>query len=571
MSKNYISITCAQENPKVGSIADNLDIVRHYRKNLTGKTDLIVFSEGFATGYPLQDLALSPVFLREFQSQLHAFADEVREDDGPAVLIGGLQTGAARPFNTMFLIETDGSMKAVSKQKLANNEVYDEVRTFEPAGRMQPIEFRGFKLGIMICEDFWHTEVSRYLADEGADILIVPNGSHYRTGKQNERTALCQRTIKAVGLPVLYVNQYGGQDETIFDGGSMAFDANGEMLFQLPFTTGHFAVELNRDERGHAELFGDIQNIFNDNTPRSHSYPDPIEADYSALVLGVRDYVGKNGFPGVVIGMSGGLDSALTATIAVDALGADKVCGIRMPSIFTSDDSMTDARVQAELLDICLETVPIAAGVQSIEDMMSDLFAGKDRDVTEENMQARMRAMVLMAFSNKFGHLVLSTGNKTEISVGYSTLYGDMCGGYNALKDVLKTRVREMANWRNWKRPKFGYGPGGIVVPTRVLSKAPTAELSPNQTDEETLGSYEILDAALVELIDNLHSVESTAKIVSEKLHVDLETATWVTRGAANRLVKAEYKRRQSCPGPVISKQAFDKGWRRPITNGAAL
>ncbi len=558
-----LRITCVQANPTVGALRANLDIVRRYRRERRGETDLLIFSEFFAAGYPVQDLVLRPAFVRDFHGELDALAAEMKGDDGPAVLIGGPQPGASLPYNAMFLLETDGSMKVMLKHRLANDEVYDEKRTFAPGPLPQPVEFRGFKLGVLICEDFWHGDVARALVDEGAELLIIPNGSHFKLGKQAIRLNLARRTVRALGMPLAYVNQLGGQDELVFDGGSFAMDRHGNTMAQIAFHEAAFTFVLERGEHGMeinpGDVFGRAQT----------GYPEDLEAIYQAMMLGLRDYVGKNRFPGVVLGMSGGIDSALSAAVAADALGADKVHLIRMPSPYTSAESMEDAAEAARALGARLDTVAIGPAMEVFRSMLAPLFAGLPEDVTEENIQARLRGMTLMAISNKLKALVLSTGNKSEMSVGYATLYGDMCGGYSVLKDAYKTTVFALAKWRNSKQPVGGLGPSGRVIPERIITKPPTAELRQDQTDEAALGAYEHLDAVLRHMVEGMNDAPQAALLASRDVGRTIDAA--YAERIVNLLWHAEYKRRQGPPGVVLSGRGYDKGWRLPITNDYGL
>ncbi|HVJ53329.1 MAG TPA: NAD+ synthase [Aliidongia sp.] len=558
-----LRITCVQANPTVGAISGNFDIVRRYRASHRDRADLLVFSEFFGAGYPVQDLALRPGFVRDFQTALADLALEMRGGNGPAVLIGGPQPGAALPYNAMFLVDTDGTIRMVLKHWLPNEEVYDERRTFAEGPIPTPIAFRGVKLGVLICEDLWHGDVARALADEGAELLIIPNGSHFKLGKQAIRLALARRTVAALGLPLIYVNQVGGQDELVFDGGSFALDRHGNILAQAAFREACFDLALERGMHGPDLTRGDFLG-----EPPSF-YPEPLEALYRAMVLGLADHVGKNGFPGIVLGLSGGLDSALSAAVAVDALGPDKVRLVRMPSPYTSAESMEDAAACARLLGARLDTVDIGPAMSAFRSMLGPLFAGLPDDTTEENIQARARGMVLMAISNKLGPLVLSTGNKSEMSVGYATLYGDMCGGYSVLKDVYKTSVFALARWRNRQRPSDLLGPDGPVMPERIIAKPPSAELKADQTDEAALGSYAHLDAVLHHLVEGLNGTERAASLASAEIGAEIDPAYADRIG---RLVwHAEYKRRQGPPGVVLSPRGYDKGWRLPITNHYGL
>ncbi|KAA0595440.1 NAD+ synthase [Azospirillum lipoferum] len=567
-----LRIVCVQANPTVGALRDNFAIIRHRRAQYRGKADLLVFSECFGTGYPLQDLVLRPGFRRDFRAALDTLAGEMRGDGGPAVLVGGPLDGAALPYNAAFLIETDGSMKIVLKHTLPNDEVYDEKRVFAPGPLPSPVDFRGFRLGIAICEDFWHGKVAQALAAEGAEILIVPNGSHFRTGKQAVRVAIGRRTVRATGLPILYVNQVGGQDSLVFDGGSYVMDRAGLVITQAGFRECDFDITLERGEDGGVDLRrGDVLGML------PNGYPDEPEAMYRALVLGLRDYVNKNGFPGVVLGMSGGIDSALSAAVAVDALGADRVLPVRMPSPYTSAESMEDAERAAALLGTRLLTVPIAPAMDAFGGMLAPVFADRPvpaDDTTFENVQARIRGMTLMALSNRLGLMVLSTGNKSEMSVGYATLYGDMCGGYSVLKDVYKTLVFGLARWRN-THGSSGLllsgllGPQGAVMPDRIIAKPPSAELREYQTDEQALGAYEHLDAVLATMVEGLNGADRAAELASAAVGQPISTdyAGRIGRMAA----RAQYKRDQSPPGVVVTERTYGPGWRLPVTNHYGL
>jgi NAD+ synthase len=570
MSRPDLNIVCVQANPTVGAIKANFDQIRDFRTRCPD-SDLIVFSEFFGAGYPIQDLALRPGFVREFHSEMSRLAHEIRRDGGPAVLVGGPQPGADLPYNAMFLIEVDGSMHVVLKHMLPNSEVYDERRTFAEGPMPSPVIFRGYKLGIAICEDFWHGHVIRHLADAGADIIISPNGSHFRVGKQQERLALGRRHARATGLPIIYVNQVCGQDELVFDGGSYVMNAKGELLGQRGFHPTHFEVNVS------ARVTGVLIRLNNQADFDGNGYPESEIAQlYHAIVLGLRDYVNKNDFPGVLIGMSGGLDSALSAAVAVDALGPNRVHLVRLPSGFTSTASMEDAEAAAQLLGCRLDTVDITPAVEAFSQMTGPLFGDRPKDVTEENIQARSRGVTLMALSNKLGYMVLSTGNKSEMSVGYATLYGDMCGGFSVLKDIYKTSVFALSSWRNTCFRHSGVrdhndflGPRSAVIPDNIISKPPSAELSEDQTDEATLGSYEHLDAVLKSLVEGLHDPEQAAALASAAVGEPI-SADYARK--IGRLVwHAEYKRRQGPMGVVVSGRGYDKGWRLPVTNDYGL
>lgn len=545
-----LSIALAQINPTVGAIAANIDRIRDARAEAAARgADLMVCPELAVTGYPPEDLVLKPFFLDVVERAVRELAAETA-DGGPALLVGAPWRDGGACFNAALLL--DGGAVAATRFKvdLPNYGVFDEKRVFTPGPLPGPINVRGVRLGVPICEDMWSTDVIETLAESGAEILVVPNGSPFELGKHDQRVQLAVRRVTESGLPLLYVNQVGGQDELVFDGASFALGADHRLVAQAPAFTEHLLI--TRWERGEDDVWScaDTECV---------APPEGLESIYAALVLALRDYVTKNGFPGVILGLSGGIDSALSAAIAVDALGADRVHGVMMPSPYTVQDSLDDAAESAELLGCKLDTVPIVPAMEAFERMLLPAFAGRDPDATEENIQARSRGVTLMALSNKFGPMVLSTGNKSEMSVGYATLYGDMCGGYAVLKDVYKTTVYALARWRNSHVPDGALGPAGRVVPERVLVKAPTAELKPGQTDQDTLPPYDALDDILRCLVEK-----------------DLDVAEIVARGHAPEVVDkvwrmlhlAEYKRRQAPPGPKITPRLFNRERRYPITNG---
>jgi NAD+ synthase len=554
-----LTIALAQVNPTVGDIQGNAALVRRMRDAAAAQgVDLIVFSELVLVGYPPEDLVLRPALV-------DAAADALRELEragahgGPGLLVTLPWRDAAGLHNAVALV-ADGRTELRFKRELPNYGVFDEKRVFVPGPLPEPMLFRGVRLGVPICEDVWFCEVAAHLAQKGAELLLVPNGSPFEVDKFQQRLDLARARASETGLPVAYVNQVGGQDELVFDGGSFVVNGNGSLAAALPFW--RESLTITRWTRDSAGPEGSSRGL---KPPRytcegaAEFTPEPRSAAvYHAMMLGLRDYVTKNGFPGIVLGLSGGIDSALTAAVAVDALGADRVRGVRLPSQFTSEASMVDAVETARLLGIRLETVPIKSSVNAIEATVAPIFAGRPRDTTEENVQARIRGVLLMALSNKFGELLVTTGNKSEMSVGYATLYGDMCGGYSVLKDVYKTEVYALSRWRNDHRPDDALGPAGRAIPESSITKAPTAELRPNQTDQDTLPPYEELDAILTHLIEEERSV---ADIVA--LGLPRDTVVRVQR----MLFTAEYKRRQAPPGVKITRKSFGRDRRYPLTN----
>lgn len=563
-----LRLALAQLDPAVGDVRGNAARVRAARAKATADhADLVVFSELVLVGYPPEDLVLRPSLLDAVETELDALAEETG-DGGPALLVTAPWRTGGSVHNAVFLL-ADGKRQTVrTKHELPNYGVFDEKRVFAPGPLPEPIPFRSLKLGVPICEDVWFPTVPGALARAGAEILIVPNGSPFELGKFGQRLQLAKERARETGLPMIYLNQVGGQDELVFDGGSFVVDAAGEPVAALPpweeavvtlefRRSGSALVPVPSPAAPLSHLDGRMTRAFADGDPNA-SEADLAEI-YAAMMLGLRDYVGKNRFPGIVLGLSGGIDSALSAAVAVDALGADKVHCVRLPSRFTSAASQDDAEECARLLGINhLLTLPIADSVAALEATLDAAFAGRGRDTTEENLQARARGVLLMALSNKFGWMVLTTGNKSEMSVGYATLYGDMCGGYSVLKDVYKTTVFALSRWRNRHRPADALGPSGAVIPDPIIVKPPTAELRPNQTDQDSLPPYELLDAILIGLIEREQPVDAIATA-----GFPVETV----RRVQHMLYAAEYKRRQAPPGVKISPRNLGRDRRYPITN----
>ena len=508
--------------------------------------DLVVFPELVLVGYPPEDLVLRPAMVRAAAAALQELQQEsTGELPGLVVTLPWAEDGCVH--NAVALV-ADGRCELRFKHELPNYGVFDEKRVFTPGPLPDPVIFRDISIGLPICEDIWRPDVAAHLARQGAKLLLVPNGSPFEVQKFHQRLDLARQRVSECGLPLTYVNQVGGQDELVFDGGSFVMHREGTLAHLLPFWQEAIAVSRWHE---HGDGWRCGGNAGWREEPR-------LASVYNAMVLGLRDYVRKNGFRGVVLGLSGGIDSALTAAVAVDALGADRVRGVRLPSRFTSQASMDDAAESASALGMPLETLSIESPVETLESTLAPLFAGRPRDVTEENLQARARGLVLMALSNKFGELLVTTGNKSEMSVGYATLYGDMCGGYSVLKDVYKTEVYALSRWRNHEVPDGGLGPEGHVIPASSLTKAPTAELRPNQTDQDSLPPYEELDAILGGLVEDEQSVD---QIVARGFA--REVVTRVQR----LLYAAEYKRRQAPPGVKITRKSFGRDRRYPITN----
>ena len=543
-----LALALAQINPVVGDVAGNLTRIRAARAEAAKLgADLVLFSELVMSGYPPEDLVLKPAFQRAVRLAVEALAGETG-DGGPALLLPTPWVEDGNLHNAVLLLEGGRIAARRFKVDLPNYGVFDEKRVFRPGPMPGPIAFRGIRLGVPICEDIWTPDVVECLAETAAEILLVPNGSPFEVDKDGVRVELARARIAESGLPLVYVNQVGGQDELVFDGGSFILGADGKAKLAMP--SFREAVALSRWRRTGGGWVCE---------PAEIAAPlDRSAAIYQTMMLGLRDYVNKNRFPGVIIGLSGGIDSALTAAVAADALGPERVHTVMMPSPFTSRDSLEDAEACARALGIRLVTVSIGPAMEAFDAMLAGLFAGRERDVAEENIQARARGITLMAISNKFGAMVVSTGNKSEMSVGYSTLYGDMCGGYSVLKDVYKTAVYEVSRWRNANLPAGALGPRATVIPERILTKAPTAELRPNQTDQDSLPPYDELDRILNGLIERDLAVD---ELVAEG--EDRATVQRVWRMLEN----AEYKRRQAPPGVKITSRALSRDRRYPITN----
>lgn len=545
-----LRIAVAQLNPTVGDIVGNLAKARDARAQaaLLG-ADLVLFTELFIAGYPPEDLVQKPAFLVACEQAVLSFAEDTA-DDGPGVVIGTPLKRDSGIHNALMVLDGGRVVAERYKIDLPNYGEFDEKRVFQAGPQIGgPVNFRGVRIGLPICEDIWgDLGICETLAEAGAEILLVPNGSPYYRGKVDARQQAVLRQVIETGLPILYANMVGGQDELVFDGGSFAIQADKSLGFQLEqFVEVVALTDWQRGDDGWVCVDGALATL-----------PEGEAADYSACMLGLRDYVNKNGFPEVILGMSGGVDSAICAALAVDALSADRVRAVMMPYRYTSQDSVRDAEACAKALGCRYDTVPIFEPVEGFLKALAPLFAGTEPGVTEENLQSRARGTLLMALSNKFGSMVMTTGNKSEMSVGYATLYGDMNGGFNPIKDLYKMQVYALCRWRNANVPVGGLGPVGEVIPVSIIEKAPSAELREDQTDQDSLPPYPALDDILECLVENEMSVDTiVARGHDRELVHRIEHLLYV----------AEYKRRQAAPGVKITRKNFGRDRRYPITN----
>jgi NAD+ synthase len=541
-------IAAVQANPTLGAIERNEALAREkLAEAKAAGADIALFGELFITGYPPEDLALKPALWRDGKAAIERLAAETR--DGPAALIGVIwpsDNPLERPRNALAFL-ADGVIKGLAfKCDLPNYGVFDEKRVFEPGLGPEVFDFRGVKIGVPICEDIWSAKVCADLKTKGAEILLVANGSPYRRTADDERMRVAKARVSETGLPLVYVNQVGGQDELVFDGGSFALSAEGETVMRLPMF--EEALALSTWEKNGAG-WRCVE------APMSTWVSGPEEV-YRAMVLGLRDYVRKSGFPGVLLGLSGGVDSAAVAVVAADALGPENVRTFMLPSRYTSRESLDDAAECARRLAVRLDEISIAPAVDAFAEMLTPHFEGRAPDLTEENIQARSRGLALMALSNKLGLMLLTTGNKSEMAVGYATLYGDMSGGYNVLKDLYKTDVYAVCEWRNTNDP---FGVAAAPIPQNILTKPPSAELRPDQKDQDSLPEYADLDAILHGLVEE----EAT---LDEIVARGFEPA--VVEKVQRLLYSSEYKRRQAAPGVKIGLRAFGRDRRYPIVNG---
>ena len=542
-----LKIALAQLNPVLGDIAGNVEKLKRARNEAAVQgADLVLYSELFVTGYPPEDLVRKPAFAAASRAAVEQLAGEL--GPGPAVLVGCVWPEGDKVYNAVALLD-EGRITAVRfKVDLPNYGVFDEKRVFDAGPLPGPISFRGVKIGVPICEDIWKEEVCECLDECGAEILLVPNGSPFDWKKPDVRLNIVAARVTETGLPLAYLNQIGGQDELVFDGASFVLNPGAALAVQMPaWEESIVLTEWEKSPDGWRCKPGLKATIEEDDA-----------AAYHACVLGLRDYVGKNGFPGVVLGLSGGIDSALVAAIAADALGPDRVHCVMLPYRYTSNESLSDAAQCAEALGVRYDTVPIAPAVNGIYGMLGPIFKGRKPDITEENVQSRVRGTTLMAISNKLGGMLVTTGNKSEMSVGYATIYGDMNGGFNPIKDLYKMEVYRLSRWRNAHLSKGALGPRGVVIPENILAKAPSAELRENQKDQDSLPPYEALDDILACLVEN----EMPLPEIIARGHAP-ETVKKIER----LLYLAEYKRRQAAPGVKISSRSFGRDRRYPITN----
>lgn len=541
-----LKILVAQINPLVGDIEGNIKLIRQVLDEYPEESfDLAVFPELCVIGYPPEDLVLKPSLVRDAMNATELLM-RVLPKNGSAVIVGTPWAEDGRLFNASVVLR-DGSIVAKHfKYELPNYSVHDEKRLYHRGNKYGTVFLHeNVKIGIAICEDVWCRTVPENIKAQEADLLIIPNASQWRRNVMEERV-LALEEWQDHTLPYIYVNQVGGQDELVHDGASYAVGRDGTRYQIAPnFESSHKLVTFEKTD-GTFKVESSV--------PVSRD----LEADYCAAVLGLRDYINKNKFPTVVIGLSGGIDSALTACMAVDAIGSDRVFCVMMPSRYTSQASLTDAEECAKNLNVDYQTVCIEQGVSAVHEMLSKPFEGTKQDVTEENIQSRLRGLLLMAFSNKFGHLLVTTGNKSELAVGYATLYGDMCGGFNALKDLYKTEVFSLSRWRNENVPAISTFNKTDVIPASIIDKPPSAELKDDQKDEDSLPPYEVLDDILRGLVDDEKGIEEIVESGHDETTV---------RRIENLLYLSEYKRRQGAIGAKIGYKNFGRDRRYPITN----
>jgi len=540
-------LTLAQLNPTVGALSDNAAKARAaWEEGKAAGANMVALTEMFITGYNTQDLIMKPAFIEDATRHIMALAKDCA--DGPALGIGGPFLEDGKLYNAYFILK-DGKVKSrVLKHHLPNETVFDEVRLFDSGSLGGPYSVGETRIGSPICEDAWHEDVAETLEETGAEFLLIPNGSPYFRNKMDVRYGHMVARVVETGLPLVYLNMVGGQDDQVFDGGTFVLNPGGELVVQMPvFDESVTHVDFKRTDDGWRVVPGEIATL-----------PDEWEQDYRAMVESLRDYLRKTGFEKILLGLSGGIDSAIVATIAVDALGAENVRCVMLPSEYTAQSSLDDAKDVAENLGCRYDFVPIAEGRAAITNTLAPFFEDMAPGLTEENIQSRLRGLLLMAMSNKFGEMLLTTGNKSEIAVGYATIYGDMAGGYNPIKDLYKTRVFEQCRWRNANHRSWMAGPAGEVIPVSIIDKPPSAELREDQKDEDSLPPYDILDAILTGLVDE-------EKAIAELVEAGFERET--VKKVEHLLYISEYKRFQSAPGTRLTKHAFWLDRRYPIVN----
>ena len=544
-----LKVAIAQLNPTVGDVDGNLAKVRAARAEAARQgADLVITSELVLAGYFPEDLVLKPAFQQRCREAVEALRADTR-DGGPALFVTAPWREDDKLYNALIALDKGEIIGKRFKVDLPNYGVFDDKRVFTPGPMPGPLVFNGVRIGVPICEDVWTPDVVECINETGGEILLVPNGSPYEVGKTDVRVQLGVKRVIESGLPFVYVNQVGGQDEVVYDGGSFVLGADRQLKAQLAsFREQVATVEFRRGADGWECQPGPI-------APEL----ERLESIYQAMVLGLRDYVNKTGFPSVVIGLSGGVDSAITAAVAADALGPERVHTLMMPSPYTSSESLEDAKACAEAIGVKYDIVGIEPAMEAFRAMLLPLFGNRKEDATEENIQSRARGVTLMAVSNKLGGMVVTTGNKSEMAVGYATLYGDMCGGFNVLKDVYKTTVFDLCRWRNAHVPVGALSDRRRVIPERILTKPPSAELRPDQKDEDSLPPYPVLDAILKGLIERDRGV---AEMVAEGYDSGIVERVW------RLLERAEYKRRQAPPGVKITSRLISKERRYPIVNG---
>ena len=546
--KNQFQLTMAQLNASLGDIINNSkQVYGAWHKAKEANSHMLILPEMFITGYQVQDLVMKPAFVQEAMFQVNELAKNCK--NGPAIGVGAPFRDNTELYNAFYILNSGRVQTIIKKHNFPNEGVFDEVRLYQKTNISGPYKVGEIRIGTPICEDAWHSDVPEALVESGAELLVVPNGSPYSRDKMEERISEMVSRVVETQLPLVYLNMVGGQDDQVFDGGSFVLNPGGQLALSMPlFEESVEHVTFERSKEGWKALEGNREKSM-----------DSLERDYGAMVLSLRDYVRKTGFSSVVLGLSGGVDSAAVAAIATDALGPKNVHGIMMPSEFTSQKSLDDAAILADVLGITLRKIPIDGPRSAITELLEPIFTGTKTDLTEENIQSRLRGLILMALSNKFGHMLLTTGNKSEVAVGYSTIYGDMAGGFNPIKDLYKTRVFDICGWRNRNYRNWMLGPNSVVIDRGIIDKPPTAELRHDQKDEDSLPPYSILDGILAMLIDQDAGVSDCVAAGYDRVMV---------KKVENLLYNSEYKRFQSAAGTRLSDRAFWLDRRYPIASG---